>query len=141
MKTNTSRVMHMAHILRKNHKSKITNHKWRDYVSLAWYFERFRQWLFDGVVAFTYLKKDNSIRDARGTLNPLLIPDEDKPKGMENGKLKMENYAIVNYYDLDKKGWRSFDIRLFVGYVTIYELKEKRSKRENYADSFNLLKK
>ena len=127
MKHNLSRVMCMAHLLDR---SKPGQFAWSDLVRHAWYFERFRQWLSEGIVTFTYLKKDNSIRDAKGSLNPLLIPDEDKPKGMENGKLKMENYAIINYYDLDKKGWRSFDIRLFVGYVTIYELKEKEAKRK-----------
>ena len=124
MKKNTSSVMHMAHILDRSKPGQFT---WSDIVRHAWYFERFRQWLSEGLVTFTYLKKDNSIRDARGTLNELLIPIEDRPKCTKPLNV---NYAIVNYYDIDRKAWRSFDIRLFVGYVTIYELKEKEAKRK-----------
>ena len=127
--TKSALALHYAHILRKNHQSPITNHKWRDYVSLGWYFVRFRQWLSEGLVSFTYLKKDNSIRDARGTLCDLLIPREDLPKDQRQALSrndKRPNYAIVNYYDIDKKAWRSFDIRLFVGYVERYPIQKER---------------
>ena len=84
---------------------------------------RFRQWLSEGLVCFTYLKKDNSIRDARGTLCEHLIPREDLPKGSSTAA---PNYAIVNYYDIDRKAWRSFDIRLFIGYVELYPLQNNK---------------
>ena len=91
---------------------------------------RFRQWLSEGLVCFTYLKKDNSIRDARGTLCPLLIPDDKKPKGE---KIINHKFETINYYDINRSDWRSFDIRLFIGYVELYPMQketEKRTKKE-----------
>ena len=127
MTTTNSRVMHMAHLL---HRSR-PDFAWSDMLRHAWYFVRFRQWLHEGLVTFTYLKLDNSIRDARGTLNEHLIPKDDLPKGTGTAAV---NYAVVKYYDIDRKGWREFDIRRFVGYVERFPLKEKRTKRENYAE-------
>ena len=123
MKSNTSRVMKMAHILYANK----PGFQWADIVRHAWYFEHFRQWLAEGLVEFTYLKRDNSIRDARGTLNEHLIPLEDRPKG---SKPRVVHYEIVTYYDIDRKAWRSFDIRLFVGYVERYPIQKKADKRK-----------
>ena len=120
--TKSALALHYAHVLHRNR----PDFAWSDIVRHAWYFIRFRQWLKEGLVTFTYLKKDNSIRDARGTLNEMLIPREDLPKGSRGST---PNYAIVNYFDIDRKAWRSFDIRLFVGYVERYPLqKEKRKK-------------
>ena len=107
------------HLLHKNR----PDFAWSDIVRHAWYFVRFRQWLSEGLVCFTYLKKDNSIRDARGTLCEHLIPREDLPKGSSTAA---PNYAIVNYYDIDRKAWRSFDIRLFIGYVELYPLQNNK---------------
>ena len=131
MKTNHFRVMKMAHIL---YRSKLagrqlatnTDHQpvlndWSNSVKTAWYFEHFRQWLAQGLVTFTYLKLDNSIRDARGTLNEFLIPRDDHPKGTKSTAV---NYAIINYFDIDRKAWRSFDIRLFIGYVERFPLQK-----------------
>ena len=126
MPNNNSRVFRMAHIL---HRSK-PGFAWSDIVRHAWYFERFHTWLHEGLVCFTYLKMDNSIRDARGTLCELFIPLEDRPKGL---KPIQPNFAVIKYYDIDRKAWREFDIRRFVGYVERYpvlkESKEKEPKR------------
>ena len=130
MSTNDlSRVMKMAHILHNNRK----DFRWSDIVRYAWYFHRFRGWLRDGVVQFSYIKRDRSIREAKGTLNDVLIPLEDKP---QNEPTSTPNYAVMTYYDLDKKAWRAFRITDFLGYVTMWELKEKRSKRENIKDNY-----
>ena len=123
---NPSRVMHMAHILRKNHKSPITNYKWSDYVTLAWYFERFRSWLNAGIVTFSFWKKDGSIREAKGTTHPLLIPLDKRPKGEKAVSIQ---FSAIPFFDLEKQDWRSFNITHFIGFVTRYEIKEKRSKR------------
>ena len=40
-------------------------------------------------------------------------------------------FATIPFFDLDKREWRSFNIENFIGFVTIWELKEKRTKREN----------
>ena len=138
MNQSSSRVMHMAHILYKNR----PDFAWSDIVRHAWYFERFRTWLNSGIVTFSFWKKDGSIREAKGTTHPLLIPLDKRPKGtdkMVNGK-----WSMVNYFDLDRNDWRSFNITHFIGFVTIYQLspfhssgdqagtklKEKRTKKE-----------
>lgn len=116
MKTSiNSYVMHVAHVLHRNR----PDFKWSDILRHAWYFAHLRGAFHQGVVTFTYLKKDNSIRDAKGTLNELLIPVDDRPKGLVRAN---ESYAIFTYFDLDRKAWRSFDIRLFVGYVDCFRL-------------------
>lgn len=140
--------MHYAHILHA-HKPEF---QWADMLRYGWYFKRFTQWLAGGVLQFSYFKEDGSIREARGTLSVHIIPRDDAPKGTSNRK---PNYGVICYYDIDKKGWRSFRITDFIGFVSGYQLtwltpelarakqqpevveallKKKSSKRENYAD-------
>ena len=85
MNTNpNSRVLHMAHILKANR----PDFAWSDMVRYAWYFHRFREALKAGVVTFSFFKEDGSIREAKGTLNGVLIPTEDLPKsGADNSSL------------------------------------------------------
>lgn len=126
MKTNikSSRVMKMAHLLkRQSDKVQGTKVSWSQLVKHAWYFEHFRSWLHEGLVTFTFLKMDNSIRDARGTLCEHLIPQGDRPKGLKDIKI---NYSVIKYYDIDRKAWREFDIRRFVGYVERYPIVKER---------------
>jgi hypothetical protein len=54
-------------------------------------------------VAFSYFKKDGSLRNAVGTLNEKWIPAEMRPKdsSTNNGG---DNFR---YYDIDKGAWRS----------------------------------
>ena len=110
-----------------NHQLPMTYHKWSDYVSLAWYFERFRSWLNAGIVTFSFWKKDGSIREAKGTTHPLLIPLDKRPKGEKAVSIQ---FSAIPFFDLEKQDWRSFSITNFIGFVTIYELKEKRTKKE-----------
>lgn len=65
--------------------------------------EEFREMLIKGIVGFVYTKKDGSTREAKGTLNLDLIPLENHPIGITK-----TNVNIVNYFDTDKRGWRSF---------------------------------
>ena len=132
MKT-SSLAFHYAHYLQKHAAEQMllsTKTKpvtWSDRLHLAWFFVHFCQALKAGVVTFSFWKKDGSIREAKGTTHPLLIPLDKRPKGtdkMVNGK-----WSMVNYFDLDRNDWRSFNITHFIGFVTRYELKEKRSKR------------
>ncbi len=87
MNTNTnpnSRVLHMAHILKANR----PDFQWSDMVRYAWYLHHFRETLKAGVVTFSFFKEDGSIREAKGTLNGVLIPAEDLPKrGADNSSL------------------------------------------------------
>lgn len=65
--------------------------------------EDLRKGLKNGVVNFTYMKKDGSIRHATGTTRLDSIPVEDHPKG--TGR---QADGVVNYFDLEKSEWRSF---------------------------------
>jgi len=63
---------------------------------------KLKRMLRDGVVEFKYEKVDGSIRKARGTLKPSLLPEEDKE---DKRKRKTSDMCVV-YYDLDKDDWR-----------------------------------
>lgn len=83
----------------------------------AWWFESFRKQLRSGVYRFSYFKIDGQIREARGTLDPSLIPDDFAPKsGMDPDAL--EPASTFRYYDLDAAGWRSFRLDNFIGFVS-----------------------
>ena len=87
----------------------------------AWWFEDFRTKLRTGVWRFSFFKLDGSIREARGTLSPLLIPADKLPGAspQRNGEsgLRQEGQTFP-YFDLDKQGWRSFRLDNFIGFVT-----------------------
>jgi hypothetical protein len=56
-------------------------------------------------VLFVYRKADRSMRTARGTRNPDFIPVQ-----LHSGRAEDIKSPKVNYYDYDKKSWRSFSI-------------------------------
>lgn len=72
--------------------------------------KEFKESLRNGVVEFSYEKKDGTIREAKGTLNSEVYGKEHEPKG--TGFEVPEN--IIKYYDLDKEGWRSFDFNKLI---------------------------
>ena len=120
-----TRAMIMAHILHK-HKPASPNgspalvlNQWADIVRHAWYFVRFRHWLNDHVVKFSYFKKDGSIRQAIGTTNLFFVPHAKHPL---NGLVDCRNKSCqtITYFDLGKQEWRCFDIRNFIGYVQLW---------------------
>lgn len=66
----------------------------------------FKKALHDGIVEFTYLKKNGEERIAHGTLNVNIMGEENKPKGSD----KTLSKDVIRYYDLDSDDWRSFII-------------------------------
>ena len=61
------------------------------------------------IVHFEYVKNDGTIREANGTINLDIINQYIEP--VEGNKLtKQRNLSDLNtrYFDIDKKGWRSF---------------------------------
>ena len=66
----------------------------------------FYEALRNGVTHFIYVKKDGSLRVAKGTKNFDFIPSEDVPTG---GRNEMPD-NIETYYDVDKGAWRCLDI-------------------------------
>lgn len=83
----------------------------------AWWFEDFRDDLRIGVWRFSYIKKDGSIREARGTLKPALIPENKMPRnGFETDNGTPAGTFV--YYDIDAEDWRSFRLDNFIGFVS-----------------------
>ena len=116
MTTNkSSRVMHMAHVFARQGMNKSYALTW------AWHMETLRKGMRNGIVRFRFIKKDGSIRDAKATLHPLLIPEDKLPKGTKTGK---PNYEAIAFFDLDKQEWRSFRITDFEDILEAYSLTE-----------------
>ena len=118
---NNKRALKYAHILH-SHKP---HHKWSDIVRYGWYFVKFRSWLSNHVVKFSYFKQDGSIREAMGTTNTFFIPFDKRPKGDMSDGMGIEQYKTIPYFDLDKKEWRSFKIVNFIGYVELFPKLER----------------
>ena len=77
-------------------------------------FYRLAEWLAKGLVAFTYMKDDGSIRHAHGTLCDGVSEkfDEWKRKQAEKPKEKEPKgesvMHVIKYWDVDKEAFRSF---------------------------------
>lgn len=90
----------------------------------AWWFEGFRLKLQKGIYDFSYFKTDGTIREARGTLNLELIPEDKRPKGENSSPLRGGRVGsepapgVFTYYDLIAQGWRSFRCDNFIGFIT-----------------------
>lgn len=71
--------------------------------------------MLDQAVKFQYRKKDNSIRDANGTLRREEMVQEDGTLWEPVGESKPEPANVIRYWDLDAKSWRCFDVLRFIG--------------------------
>lgn len=77
-------------------------------------YEQLIEKMRSGEATFKYKKKSTGeVREARGTLNLSMVPEDHQPKGVDSDK--KVNDTTQAYYDLDKQGWRSFDKSLLVG--------------------------
>lgn len=72
-----------------------------DAFTQSWKAEKLRHRMRVDVVKFTYIKKNGVIRTAVGTTHPLVVP------ASLSRSTKKQNPAIVTYYDLQRKAWRS----------------------------------
>ncbi len=67
--------------------------------------------LYEGTVLFEFIKKDGTLRHARGTTCPDLVPADDMPKKKRTPEQQAAyDRQTVAFYDIDKKGWRSMRI-------------------------------
>ena len=67
--------------------------------------------LYEGTVLFEFIKKDGTLRHARGTTCPDLVPADDMPKNKRTPEQQAAyDRQTVAFYDIDKKGWRSMRI-------------------------------
>lgn len=66
-----------------------------------------------GEVKFSFRKKNDRLRRARGTVDLNTILKENPDFGewdKEYQPLKLKNPYVIRFYDLDKKNWRSCDV-------------------------------
>ena len=62
------------------------------------------------LVEFKFMKKDGTIRDARGTLHPVIL--DEYVKGTGTAKVR---HDVIKYFDLDKNQFRSFNAMNLIG--------------------------
>lgn len=72
--------------------------------------EDLKQMLHEGIVNFEFIKKDGSVRQAKGTLLAEYLPPQ-----TENATPHKKNENVVVYFDMEKKAFRSFVKESFVG--------------------------
>lgn len=72
--------------------------------------EELKKEMCERVVNFSFYKKDGSIREANGTTNLNIIPEENHPKGTD----KILSNEVVRFFDVDKDEWRSFKKVYFI---------------------------
>jgi hypothetical protein len=72
--------------------------------------EELNKMLHEGIVEFEFIKKDGSVRQAKGTLLSEHLP---APKADATPRKKNDNVLV--YFDLDKKSFRSLLKASFVG--------------------------
>ena len=79
--------------------------------------------LYEGIVLFEFVKRDGTLRHARGTTCPDLVPTEDTPKGRRTPEQQaLYDRQTVAFYDIDKKGWRSMRIDTIWSYTRAMRL-------------------
>ena len=79
--------------------------------------------LYEGVVLFEFVKKDGSIRHARGTTCPDLVPTDNMPQNKRTPqKQALYDRQTVAFYDIDKKGWRCMRIDTIWSYKRAMKL-------------------
>lgn len=95
MKVNKSSIFKVANALRKSNKAKTLGEALR----IAWKAAKLQLQLSAGEVKFRYRKLNGEIREAVGTL-----------KNMITDSAMAVNGTAMFYFDVEKKGFRSFAI-------------------------------
>ena len=79
--------------------------------------------LYEGVVLFEFVKKDGTLRHARGTTCPDLLPADDAPKGKRTPEQQaLYERTTVAFYDIDRKAWRPMRIDTLWNYKRAMKL-------------------
>ena len=97
---------------KKSEKQQIREKRSKDLAKL-------KRLLKNGVVEFSYKKKDGSVRKAKGTLKDELLPETDK----DDERKKNLSKECFYYFDLKRDDFRCFIRDNFL------EIKEKKDKK------------
>ncbi len=68
--------------------------------------------LAEGEVRLVFMKKDGTVREARGTRASHLIPPQNRPKGV-----RRPSPQVLCFFDLDKGEWRCLRRDSLLGFV------------------------
>ena len=74
--------------------------------------QEFSKMLRNGIVDFEFVKKDGTIRQAKGTLEAEHL---DAPKADSDAPARKTNENVLVYFDMEKQSFRSFVKSSFVG--------------------------
>lgn len=74
-----------------------------------------RNALKNGIVTFQYMKKNGTIRTAKGTTQTSTIEENYSFKGGEGPS----RHGYTSYWDVEKEDWRCFDEKKFIGIVSM----------------------
>lgn len=71
--------------------------------------EQLKNLLRENVLSVVFIKKDGSERVMECTLKPDLLPTQDENTESKD-KVRTENPDVIQVYDLENTGWRSFRV-------------------------------
>ena len=71
-------------------------------------YENYKTELRNGICEMTFTKKDGTLRSMKCTLAEWLVPQVETKN--PTPRVIAENDNLVKVYDLEKQGWRSFNI-------------------------------
>ena len=74
--------------------------------------EELNKMLHEGIVEFEFIKKDGSVRQAKGTLLSEHLP---APKPDSDAPARKTTENVLVYFDMEKQSFRSFVKSSFVG--------------------------
>ena len=74
--------------------------------------QEFNEMLHNGIVNFEFVKKDGTIRQAKGTLVAEHLPT---PKANSDAPARKTNENVLVYFDMEKQSFRSFVKESFLG--------------------------
>ena len=74
--------------------------------------QEFSEMLRNGIVEFEFVKKDGTVRQAKGTLVAEHLP---APKADSDAPARKTKENVLVYFDMEKQSFRSFVKSSFVG--------------------------
>jgi WYL_2, Sm-like SH3 beta-barrel fold len=101
---NRSQIVTAAHKVRKANPTL----SWGECQKQAWSAYRVKEAMQSGIVEFSFIKADKSVRTAKGTLNGDLFQYEAK------GANSPSSPDVIRYFDMGVNEWRSFRVDRFI---------------------------
>lgn len=101
---NRSQILTAAHKVRKANPTL----SWGECQKQAWAAYRLKEAMQSSIVEFSFIKSDQSVRTAKGTLNGDLFQYEAKGEGVSSSP------DVIRYFDMGVGEWRSFRIERLI---------------------------